>query len=121
MLDAPLVGEFLAALEQQRHNSVRTRNARLAVIHSLFRHAALRHPEHASQIARVLAIPAKNTRRGVISWLTDPEVESLLASPDQKTWTGRRDHLLMPTGPPADKDHDHHRNARRGDDRPHQR
>ena len=61
----------------------------------MFRHAALRHPEHASQIARVLAIPAKNTRRDVISWLTDPEVESLLASPDQKTWTGRRDHLLI--------------------------
>lgn len=95
MLDAPLVGEFLTALEQQRHNSPQTRNARLAVIHSLFRYAALRHPEHASQIARVLAIPNKKTSQSIISWLTDPEVDSLLASPDQNTWTGRRDHLLL--------------------------
>jgi site-specific recombinase XerD len=95
VLDAPMVGEFLADLEQQRHNSPRTRNARLAVIHSLFRYAALRHPEHASQIARVLAIPRKKTSQSIISWLTDPEVDSLLASPDQNTWTGRRDYLLL--------------------------
>ena len=47
-LDAPLIGAFLQHLEHDRHNSVRTRNARLAAIHSLFRYAALRHPEHAA-------------------------------------------------------------------------
>jgi integrase/recombinase XerD len=95
MLDATLIAEFLAMLEQQRHNSARTRNARLAAIHSLFNHAALRHPEHADQIARVLAIPVKNTHRSTVCWLTDPEVDALLDSPDLATWTGRRDHLLM--------------------------
>ena len=58
-LDAPLISEFLQHLETERHNSVRTRNARLAAIKSLFRFAALRHPEHAAVIARVLAIPTK--------------------------------------------------------------
>jgi site-specific recombinase XerD len=53
-LDAPLVSAFLDHLEQERGNSVRTRNARLAAIHSLFRYAALRHPEHAATIARIL-------------------------------------------------------------------
>jgi integrase/recombinase XerD len=40
-LDAPLVAAFLTHLETARHNSVRTRNARLSAIHSLFRFAAL--------------------------------------------------------------------------------
>ena len=56
-LDAPLIGAFLDHLEHERKNSVRTRNARLAAIRSLFRYAALRHPEHAAVIERVLAIP----------------------------------------------------------------
>jgi len=94
-LDADLVADFLTMLEQQRGNSTRTRNARLAAIHSLFRHAALRHPEHADLTARVLAIPVKNTHRPVIDYLSDSEVDALLASPDRSTWTGRRDHLLL--------------------------
>lgn len=54
-LDAPLVAGFLVHLETGRHNSVRTRNNRLAAIHSLFTYAALRHLEHAASIQRVLA------------------------------------------------------------------
>ncbi|MDJ0362261.1 site-specific integrase [Rhodococcus sp. H29-C3] len=56
-LDAPTIGAFLTHLENERGNSVRTRNARLAAIHSLFRFAALEHPEHADLISRVLSIP----------------------------------------------------------------
>ena len=56
-LDAQLVGAFLEHLERDRHNCARTRNARLSAIHSFFRFAALRHPEHAGLITRVLAIP----------------------------------------------------------------
>ena len=40
-LDAPLVAAFLDHLEHERGNNARTRNTRLAAIHSLFRHAAL--------------------------------------------------------------------------------
>jgi len=60
-LDAPLVAAFLDHLEADRHNTVRTRNWRLAAIHSLFGYAALQHPERAAVIQRVLAIPAKRT------------------------------------------------------------
>ncbi len=95
MLDAELVGEFLTMLEQRRGNSTRTRNARLAAIHSLFSHATLRHPEHAELIARVLAIPSKHGNQTVVSYLNDAEVETLLATPDRATWSGRRDHLLL--------------------------
>ena len=66
-----------------RHNSARTRNARLAAIHSLFRYAALRHPEHAALIQRVLAIPPDRFDKTVVSFLTCGEAEALLAAPDR--------------------------------------
>lgn len=94
-LDAETIGSFLDRLEHDRSNSVATRNARLAAIRSLFRFAALRHPEHAEVIERVLAIPPKRFDRALIDYLTDPEVDALLAAPDPTTWTGRRDHALI--------------------------
>lgn len=94
-LDAPVIGAFLNHLESDRHNSVRTRNARLAAIHSLFCYAELRHPEHAGLIARVLAIPHKRHERAIITFLTSPEVDALLAAPDPGTWLGRRDRTLL--------------------------
>lgn len=94
-LDAGLIGAFLDHLETDRHNSVRTRNARHAAIRSFFRYAALRHPEHAAVIAAVLAIPAKRATRAPVAYLSEPEVEALVAAPDPTTWTGRRDHALL--------------------------
>ena len=76
------------------HNSSRTRNARLAAIRSFFRFAALRHPEHAAVIARVLVIPT-NAATGRRLVLTEPEADAVLASPDRVTWTGRRDQALL--------------------------
>ena len=66
-LDAQLIGAFLDHLEHERQNGVRTRNARLAAIRSLFRYAALRHPEHAATIERVLAIPPKRFERRLVT------------------------------------------------------
>jgi len=97
-LDAPLVGAFLDHLETERGNSVRTRNVRLAAIRSLFRYAALRHPEHAESIGRVLAIPPKRCARDLVTFLSEAEVEAILAAPDRTTWTGRRDHVLLLLG-----------------------
>ena len=94
-LDAPLIGAFLNHLEHERGNSPRTRNARLAAIHSLFRYSALRHPEHAASIARVLEIPTKRHRQTVISYLERPEIDALLQAPDRTTWLGRRDHAMI--------------------------
>jgi integrase/recombinase XerD len=64
-------------------------------VRSLFSFAALRAPEHAELIARVLSIPAKRCDRAVVSWLAAKEVDALLAAPDRATWTGRRDHALL--------------------------
>jgi integrase/recombinase XerD len=94
-LDAPLIGEFLNHLENERHNSIRTRNARLAAIHSLFHFAALQHPEHANSIQRVLAIPPKRCQRLLVSYLTRVELSVLLDSPDPTNWIGRRDRALL--------------------------
>ena len=74
-LDAPLIGAFLDHLEHERNNSIRTRNARLAAIRSLFKYAALKHPEHAATIQRVLAIPSKRFERALITFLTEPEID----------------------------------------------
>lgn len=94
-LDAPLVAAFLDHLERDRHNSVTTRNSRLAVIHSLFGYLALHHPEHAASIQRVLAIPAKRTQRNLVTYLGEGEVDALLGSCDLARWTGRRDHAMF--------------------------
>ena len=94
-LDADTVAAFLDHLQTDRGNSARTRNARLAAIHSLYRYAALRHPEHAHDIQRVLSIPPKRTDRALVTFLDQQEITALLAAPDRTTWTGRRDHTLL--------------------------
>jgi site-specific recombinase XerD len=92
-----MVSAFLDHLETHRGNTARTRNARLAGIHSVFRFAAHRHPEHTATIARVLAIPTKRFDRAIITYLTPAEVAALLAAPDLSTWFGRRDQAWLQT------------------------
>jgi site-specific recombinase XerD len=94
-LDVELICAFLDHLEHQRHNSTRTRNARLAAIHSMYRFAALSHPEHSALIQRVLAVPTKGFERHDVAYLEAHEIDALLAAPDRSTWTGRRDHALL--------------------------
>lgn len=94
-IDAPLVVAFLDDLEVSRSITARTRNLRLTALHSFFRFASYEAPTHAAQIARVLAIPAKKFTRALVPFLSRPEVDALLAAPDLRTWSGRRDHALM--------------------------
>lgn len=94
-LDVPLIAAFLDYLEHGRGNTVCTRNARLAAIHSLFRYAALRHPEYADSIARVLAIQAKRFERTIVNFLSEAEVRALLSIPDPTRWVGRRDRVML--------------------------
>jgi site-specific recombinase XerD len=94
-IDAPLVGAFLDDLENTKGVSIRSRNLRLTAIHSFFRYAALEAPDHLGQIQRVLAIPNKRFTRKLISFLARAEVDALLAAPDQRTWSGRRDHAFL--------------------------
>lgn len=94
-LDAGFVARFLDHLETDRHNSVASRNTRLAALHSFFRFASYRHPEHADTIGQILAIPKKKTTTAPRSFLTGEEMDALLAATDRNTWNGRRDHTLL--------------------------
>jgi len=94
-LDATFISSFLDYLESERHNTIRTRNARLAAIHSFYRFAARRHVEHAELIRRILAIPTKRFMRADVSFLNDEEVEALLNAPDESNFLGRRDRALL--------------------------
>ena len=94
-IDAPLVVAFLDDLEAKRGITARTRNLRLTAIHSFFRYVAFEAPAHAAQTQRVLAIPAKRFTRTLVPFLSRPEVDALLAAPDLRTWSGRRDHALI--------------------------
>lgn len=94
-VDASLVTAFLDHLEKDRGNGERTRNARLAAVRSFFRFAASREPSHVALIQGVLAIPQKRFDRRLVTFLSLPEVDTLLAAPTRTTWLGRRDHALL--------------------------
>ena len=94
-LTVTLVGAFLNDLEKSRANASRSRNVRLSAIRSFFRYAALECPEHAGQIQRVLAIPPKRYSRRIVDFLTKAEIDALVVLPDQATWLGRRDRVLL--------------------------
>lgn len=95
VLDSGTISDFLRYLEDGRGNGIRTRNARLAALHSFFSYAALQHPEHAESLGRVLAIPVKRHSRSDISYLSEEETTALLDAVDCSKRTGRRDRLLI--------------------------
>jgi site-specific recombinase XerD len=94
-IDAPLIAAFLDDLEKSRGITARSRNLRLTAIRSFFQYAAYEEPSRAAQIQRVLAIPGKRHTRALVHFLNRPEIDALLAAPDQETWFGRRDHALL--------------------------
>jgi integrase/recombinase XerD len=94
-LTAEGVLAFLAWLEKDRHNSIRSRNARLAALRSFVHYLSnLLGPELTAPTRRILAIPSKRHSRPVVGFLTRQEVQALLDATDQ-SWTGRRDRLLF--------------------------
>lgn len=94
-LDATFIGRFLNHLEIDRSNTPRSRNIRLAAIHSFFKYVALEEPSLGALAQRVLAIPCKRYKRRSIDFLARPEIDALLAAPDQGTYLGRRDRALL--------------------------
>lgn len=96
-LDVPVILSFLDYLEQERKNSIRSRNQRLAAIRSFFRLVALSDPENVNQASRILAIPVKRTERLLVKSLTPEEMEAIMMAPDRSTWSGRRDYALLLT------------------------
>jgi integrase/recombinase XerD len=94
-LNADFVSQFLRHLETSRHNSIRSRNARLAAIHAFARYAALKDPGALPIMQGVLAIPDKRFDRAMIHALSREEIIAILDAPDATTWSGRRDRALL--------------------------
>ncbi len=94
-IDAVLIGAFLDHLEQERANTVKTRNTRLAALRAFFRFVAYVEPACSLQCQRVLAIPTKRHERRPLDYLNEEEVEALVAAPDPATWLGKRDRILL--------------------------
>jgi site-specific recombinase XerD len=95
MIDTELVTSFLNDLAATRANSISTCNARLSALRAVLAYALPDYPEHADTISRVLAIPARRHHAAQVEFLTDNEVDALIAAPDTATWTGRRDRALL--------------------------
>lgn len=94
-LDVRFISRFLNHLETGRGNTPRSRNIRLAAIHSFFKYVSFQEPSLSSLAQRVLAIPCKRHKTKPIDFLTRPEMDALLAAPDQGTYLGRRDRTLL--------------------------
>lgn len=94
-IDSAFVGEFLHHIETERGNNARSRNTRLAAIRSLMRFIALQEPRHALLVQQVLAIPDKRVTKRSVDYLENDEIDALLQAPDQSTWVGRRDYVLL--------------------------
>jgi len=93
--DQPLALDFLSSLEQERGNAVRTRNQRLAALHSFFRYVMTRLPEQAERCQRLLSLPFKRSLKPTVSYLQTEELKHLLAQVETKTPAGRRDYVLL--------------------------
>lgn len=94
-LDQDMVLAFLDHLQQERGNSIRTRNCRLAAIHSFFHFAASRDPAVIGLANRVLGIQGKRTTKPVLGYVRQPDLEAILAASDRSKTLGRRDHALL--------------------------
>jgi integrase/recombinase XerD len=94
-LDVPMILAFLEHIEQDRGNTARSRNARLAAVKSFFRYLEHCEPTVLDQALRVHAIPMKKVDEALVSALTRPEVQTLLDVPDRRTASGIRDRAML--------------------------
>jgi integrase/recombinase XerD len=94
-LSADMIRKFLADLETTRHNSIRTRNARLAAIHAFFRYLATVDPRFLARCQSVLGIPFKRHIRKVLDYLQREEVTDILSQINRDARYGRRDDAIL--------------------------
>ena len=94
-LDVPLVLAFLEYVEAERRCSARTRNARLAAIHSFFHFLEYRVPSCLEQARQIGAIPIKKTDQALVRHLNREEIRALLDAPDAKSAAGLRDRAML--------------------------
>ncbi len=96
-MTAQLVLDFLDYLENERGNTQRSRNLRLAAIRSFMHYASYRDVRSLSTIRAVLAIPLKRFDRSSFEFLSPEEVEAIITSPDKATFSGHRDYVMFMT------------------------
>jgi integrase/recombinase XerD len=89
-----LILAFLDHLEQDRGNSVRTRNARLATLRAFLKFAARRDVTALHAVEQALGVPLKRFERPMIGYLTREEMLAVIGEPGSD-WTSQRDHLLL--------------------------
>lgn len=93
--NAILILDFLDYLEKERHNSIRSRNARLAAVHSFSRYLALQCPPALLLAQQILAIPTKRYEKPLLGYLSVDEIHALLGAPNPDTWFGQRDRIML--------------------------
>ena len=93
-LQPDLILAFLDHLEQDRHNSVRSRNLRLTALRAFLKFAGRRDLSSLHTVERALAVPMKRFERPMLGYLTREEMLAILGDPG-KSWISRRDHLLL--------------------------
>lgn len=90
-----LVVAFLTWLENERRNSISTRNQRLACIHGFYRYMQTQEPVSLLEYQKILATPMKKAPQPAVTHLTPDALKLILAQPDLKTRKGRRDLTLL--------------------------
>lgn len=96
-LSAPFVLQFLEHLEKDRHNSIRSRNARFAAIRSFMKYVTFKEPAALVLAGSVLAIPMKRFERPLIGFLSREHMQAILEAPNPTTWSGQRDRVMLAT------------------------
>lgn len=93
-LTPDLILNFLDYLEQERHNSVRTRNARLAALRAFLKFAAHRDMASLEVIEKALGVPVKRFEQPMLTFLSREEMLAIIGNADE-SWVSQRDHLLL--------------------------
>ena len=94
-LASELVLEFLRMIEDTRGNQARTRNQRLAALHTFYRFLAVHHPEMLAEAERVEAIPTKRTQAPQTLYLERDEIDALFKTLPKQGPLALRDRALL--------------------------
>ena len=94
-LDRKMILRFLDYLENERGNSVTSRNTRLVAIRSFFLHVAYCDPASVALAKSVLDIQVKRSTRQALRYLNKSQVKTFMATPDRATEEGRRHYTLL--------------------------
>lgn len=86
---------YLTWIEDEKGNSIATRNQRLAAIHGFFKYVQLEAPEHLVLCGQILSISQKKSSSRNIEYLTPEGIKAVLSMPDTSNSKGRRDLMLL--------------------------